>query len=606
MYYPGDRKGVQYFGPTHAPALQQFLHNCQNPLSVLHSASDAVDLRASSPGGGVVVGYFPDLFSSLGEREGARLNLNYRRFLHASYLLLESDPFRREVGQIAAVTSRKVAFQLQLNQVPTFTVKALPAKLTCFFFSIVTNVVLFQNQPVRYFHWQVGTSTTPSVCYPNKTITSSSALVQWLYTARPTKNPTLTAWIGALGRKSLFLSGHLLSGSGRSLIVFTRRGTAPAAAAAAARHEAPAAAAAREAALRYHDCDGRGRSEEVARRIGDLCRSTDLELEVMLRTCAEDAWVVRHFCGGRRRGEEKCLCRCARGDNGTVSSGGAFAGFGDSFRTARSTPGLLLKRERRVFGSFDGPLSDVRVHNALVRRLRLDCASAASHPRSCAILFAEEMAASVNALADQREQEEEEGDEWNATGLGCADNRTLNFYLSDLGSQRAFASQLGLSRDEVEEEAAVIVDLPGESVYVMEESVITPRSLSRFAARFHRDALSLKRLRLTSNTRQGGVEEAGKSVLRSLSAIDFESRVLNSTSGVMLLYTSRSCGACASVAHAFHAVGRLLSASDGLQLYTVDAGANDLPWHFSALTVPSVIFFPAGGPDEKADSRHEK
>ncbi len=87
-------------------------------FQVLHNSDDASALLASSAGGGAIVGYFPDLFSTLGERgTDGRLGINYRRFLHASYLLLETDPFRREVGPVAAVTSPKLAFQLQLNQV---------------------------------------------------------------------------------------------------------------------------------------------------------------------------------------------------------------------------------------------------------------------------------------------------------------------------------------------------------------------------------------------------------------------------------------------------------------------------------------------------------
>ena len=62
---------------------------------------------------------------------------------------------------------------------------------------------------------------------------------------------------------------------------------------------------------------------------------------------------------------------------------------------------------------------------------------------------------------------------------------------------------------------------------------------------------------------------------------------------MVLLYKTESCGFCSVATHIFHTLKRVIS-SDLLDFVTVEAGANDLPWAFTALAVPSVLYFPAG------------
>ncbi len=457
---------------------------------------------------------------------------------------------------------------------------------------------MYKNQPVRYFHWNLGTATTPSVPYPNKTITSASALVSWVYSVRPSvQKATLAAWIGAIGRKSLHLSARLLAGSGRSVVLFTRRRSDE--------HNPTEAAALREAAMRYHSCGGdrakRG-EEDLATAMRALRQSSDMELEALARSCLEDqVWFVRHFCANGS-GKETCLCRAARGDNRTLggfSSLGSFLEPSPERSRRNSASAFLLRRDRKKI-SAGGPSADVNVHNLAVRRKRVDCASAAADPRTCTVLSYQGLAAVLATASEEVESED------NLDGLGCSDNRTLNFYLADSGTQGALARQLGLS--EGVEEAAVIIDLPAETVYVMEEeeqegsAAITFGKLSRFIVQFHREPSSLHRLKLTSpEVENKATDKDAESWIRPLSSADFDSSVLNATSGVLLLYTSRSCGACPSFAHAFHGARRLLAPH--VDFYSVDAGANDLPWFLSALTVPTILFFPPGDRADKAESR---
>ena len=59
---------------------------------------------------------------------------------------------------------------------------------------------------------------------------------------------------------------------------------------------------------------------------------------------------------------------------------------------------------------------------------------------------------------------------------------------------------------------------------------------------------------------------------------------------VVVLYTSPSCAFCQVATHIFHTLERLIS-SDLVNFLTIDSTQNDLPWSFTALAVPSVLYF---------------
>ncbi len=490
-----------------------------------------------------------------------------------------------------------------------------------------------QSQPVRYFHWNL-TGPSGSVPYPNKTISSAASLVDWVYSVRPSEGSggRLTTWVGAINRKSLFLSSTLSAGSGRSLLVFTRRRLD-----AAFPQEA---AALREVAMSYHACQEEEEAAAVRRRDGELAsrmrerrRSSDLELEGLLRKCLEDPWFERQYCrkatsasaGG---GGDNCVCQAARRDNRTLHSSSSSSSthlpaVGRPARRPSSLPGAsyssyLLMSPSRSRAKRRGPLKDAAVHNAAVSANRLRCSLAAADPRSCRLVAQEEDGAANSAAGLPAHVPDEifSTEDDPARGLGCSGNRTLNFYLADSATQFYLARQIGLTGAGPDLEAAVIVDLEGETVYQMGDDEGRPSSraaLAKFVSKYHADPSSLRRLKLSTGGQEKSERSDGRtrkvkrnlhhqqelSRLRELSASDFYQLVLNSSSNAVLLYTSRSCGACPSFAHVFHSVQRLLAPAAGeVEFFSVDAGSNDLPWHFTALSVPSVLFFPAADKSE--------
>ena len=85
---------------------------------------------------------------------------------------------------------------------------------------------------------------------------------------------------------------------------------------------------------------------------------------------------------------------------------------------------------------------------------------------------------------------------------------------------------------------------------------------------------------------------------------------------VVLLYQTKSCAFCtaaSSAAASFHSVMRIVTGGQKrstrvqskIKFVTIDAAHNDLPWEFTALSVPTVLFFPASGNNvvSKSDTR---
>ncbi len=113
VYYPRDRKGLQYGGPLSADHIMRFILNAYQPVVTnVHSRDQLLELLAAYGGQGLV-GSFTHL---QGTSSGSSPGLSYRRFLHAAYVSLEYDAFR-ELGPWVVVTSPLLAYNLHLNQV---------------------------------------------------------------------------------------------------------------------------------------------------------------------------------------------------------------------------------------------------------------------------------------------------------------------------------------------------------------------------------------------------------------------------------------------------------------------------------------------------------
>ena len=191
-------------------------------------------------------------------------------------------------------------------------------------------------------------------------------------------------------------------------------------------------------------------------------------------------------------------------------------------------------------------------------------------------------------------------------GLGCKDNKTLNVYTANIDTQQQFAQNLGIKLSG-SSPAAVIVSLSGDTVYLSDNV-----SLSSFVEMFHSRESSLKKAWLTSQKVKPKVKcrHRASSCMMEVSSDNFNEVVMDPNVNVVLLYKTSSCAFCSSgspSAQVFHTVARVFNGSDihtegKLRFVMIDATVNDLRWHFTALSVPTVLFFPASQNINNEDS----
>jgi len=586
IFYPKDRRGIQYNGPISVQSILEFLLLARKPATHLGSKSDLVSLRANH-GGQALVGYFPDLMHS--RRSYSAL----KKFLDATYHFLEHDPFQNKLGGIGIVTSPQVAFQLQLDT----------------------------SRPLRYFHWNGS-----SVAYPNKTISTTQSLVTW--TQNQLSN-TFVTWIGTSGRKSLNLSNRLESNSRYSLLVFLERKPR--------RLYNEALRIVNSVALQYFTCDenvsglgGRGLNGDASnllKAMQDQERLSFVRQDSFLSQCSEDPWFVEHFTQDVRP-MKKNITTSSGGGSGSGINGATPAA--DSFRGKKE---LLLRLPHKLRP--EKPLVDSKVLELKRMAQRLDCSLMASTASAAASIGDQSDSyddSEVEDNCDLKEVNVFDEHEPFVWGLGCRDNRSLNFYVLDFVTQWSLVQKLDLdSLDKGRNGSsgpghhkvlpkAVIISLNDDKIFAMDQELSSP-NLENFVRTFHGDSREQPKVEseAEAGTATGAATEATRGSLRQLKlskaiseqqkaeaanaktsmtsieeihAGNFAERLMRSPRSVpvVVLYTGESCAFCQVASHVFQTLKGLIS-SDLVEFVSVDASANDLPWAFTALAVPSVLYF---------------
>ena len=177
--------------------------------------------------------------------------------------------------------------------------------------------------------------------------------------------------------------------------------------------------------------------------------------------------------------------------------------------------------------------------------------------------------------------------QYNIDGLGCVDNRTLNFYALDIETQKVLGEKIGLNFEKNssgEQDKFVIVSPDQEVAYEMNanlekmgQSFSLRQSISTFVNMFHNNPSQLlplrisKQLNITSTPSSGHSNSSSSdnceqqstiSCIKEINGETFKSVVLEESSNkhVVLLYKTASCAFCtasSSAAHVFHTVNRL-------------------------------------------------
>jgi len=194
-------------------------------------------------------------------------------------------------------------------------------------------------------------------------------------------------------------------------------------------------------------------------------------------------------------------------------------------------------------------------------------------------------------------------------GLGCKDNKTLNFYTLSNDVSWHLAQSMGWRRLNNSPMFAIVAakDEKDETVF----GCPPDSSLSHCVRTYHENSSGLARLKVTAVAAGvSAAQEQTDSVIQEITGDNFLETVMDKELNVVLLYHTRSCAFCtaaSSAAASFHTVKRIVSTRKGgarVKFVSVDAAHNDLPWEFTALSVPTVLFFPAeSGNRSKSDTR---
>ena len=160
---------------------------------------------------------------------------------------------------------------------------------------------------------------------------------------------------------------------------------------------------------------------------------------------------------------------------------------------------------------------------------RLDCslmASTARDSQNCDLKDVFDEYSSSNS--GYSEKEAEAPFVW---GLGCRDNRTLNFYVLDSLTQWSLRQKLGLDdgkQQEADKEGqALILSLNEEKIYKM-ESRLNKRNLEDFIIAFHQDPNSLSTLKMKSSKSSQNSSNIHQVEIEEIHAGNFVERLVSS------------------------------------------------------------------------------
>ena len=160
---------------------------------------------------------------------------------------------------------------------------------------------------------------------------------------------------------------------------------------------------------------------------------------------------------------------------------------------------------------------------------RLDCslmASTARDSQNCDLKDVFDEYSSSSGYSVEKQQEAAEAPfVW---GLGCRDNRTLNFYVLDSLTQWSLRQKLGLDDDGKQDEGqALILSLNEEKIYKM-ESRLNKRNLEDFIIAFHQDPNSLSTLKMKSSKSSQNSSNIHQVEIEEIHAGNFVERLVSS------------------------------------------------------------------------------
>jgi len=399
---------------------------------------------------------------------------------------------------------------------------------------------LHPTHPVRLFTWN------STYVYPNKTLDSSKLHV---WTLRHHTAPT--SWIKLPGRKSLVLQRMLGS---HSLLVFTSNNMM---------YTNSVETVVREVSARYRDCNKTHQAQDLVTRLKSKHSAH----------CDE----ARDTC--LMQGPTHCLLKSFSSD----SNGGPACSEVVHSNITGACADSVVNEIDEVDDEVLLLLQEVRAE----KRNKLKYENINSW-----------VGGDISEPGDSVD---------NISGLSCKDNRSLSIYTVDSGKggYDILAGALGVKKSDdprvvivsIEEEAVVEVKVEGQDFRKTLENVIDSWHKGELVGQPGlRSSERGTSLRLGIDTNCDNIDSS-VSCVKEVTRDTFNRDVLEKNSSTVLFYTSSFCSHCTAVSYVFHSVSRLLADVTEIQFKVMDATRNDLPWQFTALAYPTVLFFPQRSKD---------
>uniref|UniRef100_A0A3P9MSI0 Thioredoxin domain containing 11 n=1 Tax=Poecilia reticulata TaxID=8081 RepID=A0A3P9MSI0_POERE len=184
--------------------------------------------------------------------------------------------------------------------------------------------------------------------------------------------------------------------------------------------------------------------------------------------------------------------------------------------------------------------------------------------------------------------QEEEND--GITGLHCRTNRTLRFYVLDIGLNWPLAERLGASKGDGNRDCCIsffyiIAQFDILKINLLDGNKSVSKTLSW---KCKNKARNLKKMATLEET----TETLNKQIKIKVFFFCKCGDVSLSLQDVLLFYYTHWCGFCSVLNHVLIQLARLLQGNHTITVARVNVARNDLPWEFMVDHVPSILLFP--------------
>jgi len=188
----------------------------------------------------------------------------------------------------------------------------------------------------------------------------------------------------------------------------------------------------------------------------------------------------------------------------------------------------------------------------------------------------------------------------------CLANNSVTFLALDSNRHYHTAKIFGINLNHYRDRTAVLIyDMKSEMVHALPKSShVTKDTMAKLLGDFlenrakrHLRSSADREINFHLYDGKGKGEETIN--IETLNSANFKDAVFNNTENVVVYFYTPFCAYCQVIAHVMLSVARLMRNVKDLKFYRLNGSENDLSWHLTIQTYPTIIIFPA---KKKAES----